>query len=112
MANENLSRRGFLKTIGLAGAALTIRPTVNKIHAAGNQLQATDNGIPHRKLGTGKAALDVSALGFGVMGMTYNRSQHPDKNKKNTTSYTDKSRIIAYLTLAGNSVSASYHIAR
>lgn len=83
MANENLSRRGFLKTIGLAGAALTIGPTVNKIHAAGktvgNRLQASGGDMPHRTLGTGKAALDVSALGFGVMGMTYNRSQHPDK---------------------------------
>lgn len=35
--------------------------------------------MPHRTLGTGSAAFDVSALGFGVMGMTYNRSQYPDK---------------------------------
>ena len=35
----------------------------------------------HRVLGTGKAAFEVSALGFGVMGMTYNRSQHPDKKQ-------------------------------
>lgn len=35
----------------------------------------------HRVLGTGKAAFEVSALGFGVMGMTYNRSQHPDKKE-------------------------------
>ena len=35
----------------------------------------------HRVLGTGKAALEVSALGFGIMGMTYNRSQHPDKKQ-------------------------------
>ena len=27
------------------------------------------------------AAFEVSALGFGVMGMTYNRSQHPDKKQ-------------------------------
>lgn len=32
-----------------------------------------------RTLGKGNAAFEVSALGFGVMGMTYNRSQHPDK---------------------------------
>ena len=37
--------------------------------------------MEHRTLGTGKAAMDVSALGFGVMGMTYNRSQHPDKKE-------------------------------
>lgn len=35
----------------------------------------------HRILGTGIAAFDVSALGFGVMGMTYNRSQHPGKKE-------------------------------
>jgi aryl-alcohol dehydrogenase-like predicted oxidoreductase len=32
-----------------------------------------------RVLGAGEAALEVSALGFGVMGMTYNRATHPDK---------------------------------
>lgn len=32
-------------------------------------------------MGKGKAAFEVSALGFGVMGMTYNRSQHPDKKQ-------------------------------
>ncbi len=35
----------------------------------------------YRVLGTGKAAFKVSALGFGVMGMTYNRSQHPDRKQ-------------------------------
>lgn len=30
-------------------------------------------------LGSGRAAMEVSALGFGVMGMTYNRSRHPDR---------------------------------
>ena len=34
-----------------------------------------------RVLGSGAAALEVSALGFGVMGMTYNRSQHPGKRE-------------------------------
>lgn len=33
----------------------------------------------HRLLGIGESALEVSALGFGVMGMTYNRSRHPDR---------------------------------
>lgn len=42
---------------------------------------AGKDGMPHRTLGTGKAAFDVSALGFGVMGMTYNRSRHPDKKQ-------------------------------
>lgn len=82
----NVSRRGFLKTAALAGAALTVPVGIDKVLAAGQQKEETfskDNHIPHirehRVLGTGNAAFEVSALGFGVMGMTYNRSQHPDR---------------------------------
>lgn len=86
MENKNFSRRGFLKTIGLAGAALAIEPTFNKVKAAeavvdGSVPQKSSGLLSHRTLGTGKAAFNVSALGFGVMGMTYNRSQHPDKKQ-------------------------------
>lgn len=86
MANNDFSRRGFLKTLGLAGAALAIGPTFNKVQAAASVADGgkTKNGsgqLPHRTLGTGKAAFEVSALGFGVMGMTYNRSQHPDRKQ-------------------------------
>ena len=35
--------------------------------------------MQYRILGSGNAALKVSALGFGVMGVNYNRSQSPDK---------------------------------
>ncbi len=87
MGNKDFSRRGFLKTLGLAGAALAIEPTFNKVRAATDVVEGRENStrnsssLPHRTLGTGKAAFDVSALGFGVMGMTYNRSQHPDKKQ-------------------------------
>lgn len=47
--------------------------------AANGANTATVNG--RRILGSGKASMEVSALGFGVMGMTYNRSQHPDKKQ-------------------------------
>ncbi len=83
----NISRRGFLKTAAAIGAALTIQPAIDKVKAAnvalngGNTLSMKKGNIPYRTLGTGKAALEVSALGFGVMGMTYNRSQHPDKKQ-------------------------------
>jgi aryl-alcohol dehydrogenase-like predicted oxidoreductase len=33
----------------------------------------------HRTLGTGQYSFEVSALGFGVMGMNYNRGPHPDR---------------------------------
>ncbi|MDO4159079.1 MAG: aldo/keto reductase [Prevotellaceae bacterium] len=86
--NTTISRRGFLKTSILTGAALAIPSSINKVIAAGSEkknAQDIKNSIAsikeYRTLGTGKAALKVSALGFGVMGMTYNRSQHPDKKE-------------------------------
>ena len=84
----NISRRGFLKTAALAGAALAMPTGLDKVFAAETkQTAASDNNSDvahitgHRILGKGKAAFEVSALGFGVMGMTYNRSQHPDKKQ-------------------------------
>lgn len=83
--DKSISRRGFLKTAAAIGAALTITPTLNKAHAAEavltgkNSATVKKNGMEYRTLGSGKAAMEVSALGFGCMGMTYNRSQSPDK---------------------------------
>ena len=62
---------------------------LENVFAAGTKQQPETSGkdtdaahiTGHRVLGTGKAAFEVSALGFGVMGMTYNRSQHPDKKQ-------------------------------
>lgn len=87
MKNEQrISRRGFLKRAALAGAALAMPSGLSEVFASENKPTKT-SGIDvdaarvkgHRVLGSGKAAFEVSALGFGVMGMTYNRSQHPDK---------------------------------
>lgn len=63
---------------------MAIEPALNKVRAAASVVEGRDRLagstiLPHRTLGTGDAAFEVSALGFGVMGMTYNRSQHPDK---------------------------------
>lgn len=87
-AGKNISRRGFLKTAAAIGTALTVAPALGKIRVVDNAVNGTSVGggkaggcLPHRVLGTGKAAFEVSALGFGVMGMTYNRSQHPDRKQ-------------------------------
>ena len=84
----NVSRRGFLKTAALAGIALTMPTGLGKVFAAETKQMVTsdiDRSAArvkgYRVLGTGKAAFKVSALGFGVMGMTYNRSQHPDRKQ-------------------------------
>ena len=85
---EGISRRGFLKTAALAGVALAMPSGLSEVFASEQRTTGTaDNGSDaahikgHRVLGTGKAAFEVSALGLGVMGMTYNRSQHPDKKQ-------------------------------
>lgn len=85
---EGISRRRFLKTAAAFGAALTIQPAINKVQAANAVLGRTSTSstknkdMQYRTLGTGSAAFEVSALGFGVMGMTYNRSQYPDKKTR------------------------------
>lgn len=84
---KGISRRGFLRTAAVVSAALTVSPAYEKVMAAtsagGNKKSSGDAGMAavsaKRTLGKGNAAFEVSALGFGVMGMTYNRSQHPDK---------------------------------
>ena len=85
----DISRRGFLKTAALAGAAMAMPSGLGKVFASEAKQAETSDVVDidaarikgHRVLGTGKAAFEVSALGFGVMGMTYNRSQHPDKKE-------------------------------
>lgn len=44
--------------------------------------------MPKRILGSGKAAMEVSALAFGCMGLNYHRSKK--LNKKRSTKYTSK----------------------
>ena len=85
---EGINRRVFLKRTALAGTALAMPSGLSEVFASANK-QTKTSGIDvdaahikkHRVLGSGKAALEVSALGFGVMGMTYNRSQHPGRKE-------------------------------
>ncbi len=85
--DKTFSRRGFLKTAAAIGAALAITPTLNKVRAAEAAMTGRNgaivrkDGMEYRTLGSGKAAMEVSALGFGCMGMNYNRSQSPDKKE-------------------------------
>ncbi len=84
------SRRNFLKTAALAGVAISASPLLNTVSAA-QQITGNSNSqnnshkinLPvinsKRTLGKGKFAMEVSAVGFGCMGLNYHRSQHPDK---------------------------------
>lgn len=85
--DKTISRRGFLKTAAAFGASLAITPTLDKVSAAVASQSVPDgatvrkDGMEYRTLGSGRAAMEVSALGFGCMGMNYNRSQSPDRRE-------------------------------
>lgn len=91
MESTKITRRGFLKAGAIIGAAMCAPSVITNamganplISGANNRNRTnTDTNSPFasemRTLGTGKAAMEASALGFGVMGMNYNRGPHPDK---------------------------------
>lgn len=86
--DSKMSRRGFMKAAAALGATLAIQPSFNKVKAATAALNpsgrpsAKHHDMQYRTLGCGTAAFEVSALGLGLMGMTYNRSQYPDKRMR------------------------------
>lgn len=86
--SNGVSRRGFFKVAAAMGAALTIQPTLERVMATTNSsLRREDTSHSgamlkeYRTLGKGMAALKVSALGFGCMGLNYNRSQSPNRQQ-------------------------------
>lgn len=73
------NRRDFLKTAGLLGAVLLAQPILNKADAKIFQTEKLIN--EYRILGSGEAQMKVSALGFGCMGMNYNRGMAKDEKE-------------------------------
>ena len=87
--NEQISsrRRDLLKASATVGAAVYATPLMMGA-ASAQQTTATSSAsgamdLPNitkrRTLGSGDFRMEVSALGFGVMGMNYNRGHHPDR---------------------------------
>lgn len=80
---ENQNRRNFLKAGTVLGGAALLSPALSL--AASQAQDNTENldrypsGLQHRTLGTGKNSIEVSALGLGCMGMSWNRSFVPDR---------------------------------
>jgi aryl-alcohol dehydrogenase-like predicted oxidoreductase len=88
--SNSSSRRDFLLRAGATfGAAACVPLAVES--AVAQQAQTTPSGssremdlsaiTQRRTLGTGNFRMEVSALGFGVMGMNYNRGPHPDRKE-------------------------------
>lgn len=83
---SQLTRRSFLKTGAVISAAMCVPASVSAtIAGIGKATPANTNDADYamisqrRVLGKGKSALEVSALGLGMMGMNYHRGYHPDK---------------------------------
>lgn len=78
-----MSRRGFLKTIAAITTIAVLPPMVKRTHAATNANGGVDYPVltEKRTLGKDSFAMEVSALGFGCMGLNYHRSRHPDKKQ-------------------------------
>lgn len=84
--NNNASnRRDFLKSASLIGTAACIPAvlvqscTEQKTSSANKNEKCMHVISEKRTLGKGTAAMKVSALGFGIMGMNYHRGIHPDE---------------------------------
>lgn len=76
------SRRGFLQAGTTLGACTLVPAAARSQPASPDPAGQSDHpaiGAP-RILGSGSARMEVSALGFGVMGMNYNRGPHPDRD--------------------------------
>lgn len=80
--SSQVNRRGFMKVGAVLSAALFAPPALGKALAGQTAAPVQDNQLlagKRRTLGTGSSSMEVSALGFGVMGMNYNRGYHPDR---------------------------------
>ena len=85
-ASNALSRRKFLKSAIFAGAAGVscggaLRAATPKPASPAGKANLGCVISKRRTLGSGSAAMEVSEMGFGCMGMTHHRSAHPGKKE-------------------------------
>lgn len=80
IGHSSLSRRGFFQAGPALGTAVSAQTSL--VYAAAPQQQQSGSPLisQRRTLGAGNSAMEVSALGFGCMGMNYHRGIHPPKD--------------------------------
>lgn len=83
---RHASRRDIFGVGAGLGAALSLQPVAasaapHESQSPSRQADGLDLASITRKrtLGRGRFSMEVSSLGFGVMGMNYNRGPHPDR---------------------------------
>jgi aryl-alcohol dehydrogenase-like predicted oxidoreductase len=88
MTSPTLSSRRRFLTVGTTLGACALAPSAATIAVAQQPVAASPNPLgkmdlsmieQRRTLGSGEFRMDVSALGFGVMGLNYNRGPHPER---------------------------------
>ena len=72
------TRRGFFKAGSTFGAAICAQAVLENANAAPQQ-PSRSLISQRRSLGAGSAVMEVSALGFGCMGLNYHRGVHPGR---------------------------------
>lgn len=81
---EKYNRRNFLRLGAVAGGSF-IATSAFGLHSSKHEIKSDSKAIgfdrisKHRYLGSGENRIEVTALGLGCMGMSFNRSFIPDR---------------------------------